>query len=62
LFVALSTQWRIGMGGPTGLDYAVMYMRMDRMKLSDEEWECLEADMRTLEDAALEVMREQRNE
>jgi hypothetical protein len=58
LFVDLQTQWRVGMGGATGLDYLVLFAKLDRMKLSDEEAEELEQDIRTMEHEALRVMAE----
>lgn len=57
VFVALGTQWRMGSGGPYGLDYSVLYHKLDRMQLSQEAREAIEDDIRTLEDAALEQMR-----
>jgi hypothetical protein len=56
LFADLRTQWRMGMGGPSGLDYLVLYAALDRMKLSDEEARELEGDIRTMEYAALGAM------
>lgn len=57
LFASLQTQWRTGgMGGVTGLDYNVLFHKMDRMKLSAEEYEQLEDDVRTMELAALGVI------
>ncbi|MEN4918267.1 DUF1799 domain-containing protein [Achromobacter spanius] len=56
LFVALRSQWRIGMAGATGLDYAVMFHKMDRMGLTPERYEELEEQMRVLEHAALDEM------
>jgi hypothetical protein len=58
LFLDLQTQWRVGMGGATGLDYAVLFMKLDRMRLTDEEAEELEQDIRTMEHEALRVMAE----
>jgi len=45
------------MGGPIGLDFLVAYSRMDRMGLTPEEYNQLDADLQTMEDAALEAMR-----
>lgn len=56
LFQSLSTQWRMGMSGPTGLDYFVAYHRMDRMGLTPEEYEQLDNDLQIMEAAALTVM------
>jgi hypothetical protein len=49
----MRTQWRIGMGGPTGLDYGVLLRFMDRMGLDTDDFEQMLADVRVLEDAAL---------
>lgn len=54
LFCSLSTQWRVGMSGHTGLDYMVLYHKMDRMKLSEDDYAQLEADIEVMERAALE--------
>lgn len=56
LFLDLQTQWRVGMGGATGLDYLVLFAKLDRMKLSDDEADELEQDIRTMEHEALKVM------
>lgn len=56
LFADLRTQWRVGMGGAVGLDYGVMFHKMDRMGLTLEEYDELEDQMRVLEGAALEEM------
>lgn len=58
LFSELQTQWRASMGGPTGLDYNTLFHKMDRMRLDPDEYEDLEADIRTMEYAALAVMAE----
>ena len=59
LFQGLRTQWRVGMGGPTGLDYLVAYHRMDRMDLSPVEYDQLDQDLQIMEATALQVMHEQ---
>lgn len=53
----LGTQWRVGPCGAYGLDYNVLYVRLDRMNLDPADRDELEADIRVLEDAALERMR-----
>ena len=58
LFYSLRKQWRLApMGGPIGLDFLVAYNRMDRMGLTTEEYNQLDADLQVMEDAALEAMR-----
>ena len=53
----MDTQWRVGMNGPTGLDFNVLYRKMDRMGLSPDEYDQLEADVSVMEAAALDTMR-----
>lgn len=62
LFIQLQTQWRIGMSGPTGLDYNVLYHKLDRRALTPEQYEQLEEDIRTMEYEALSVLGEQSKE
>jgi len=52
----MATQWRVGPGGVIGLDYNVMLRLMDRMKLSDQEFEHLFQDMRIAEAEAIRLM------
>ncbi|AZS78594.1 hypothetical protein ELS24_09150 [Achromobacter spanius] len=54
LFFALRSQWRMGMGGATGLDYGALSHKMDRMGLSPEQYEEMEDQVRVLEFSALE--------
>lgn len=57
LFSALRTQWRAaGMAGVIGLDYNTLFHKMDRMKLTDEEYLDLEEDVRIMEAEALATM------
>lgn len=58
LFHDLFTQWRVGMSGPTGLDYAAMYPLLDRRAQSQQEWDQLFEDLQLMEAAALKQMRE----
>ena len=60
LFSDLLTQWRVGMGGPTGLDYTAAYPLIDRMAADAEEWDALFYDLRVMESAALEAIAEKR--
>jgi hypothetical protein len=57
VFIAVGTQWRVGMAGATGLDYNVLYRKLDRMGLTPARYDELAEEVRTLEDAALETMR-----
>jgi len=56
LFSFMRTQWRVGAMGATGLDYGPMHRKMDRMELSPDEYDDLEADLQTMEFAALGTM------
>ena len=51
------TQWRVGAHGATGLDYNVVYHKMDRMGLTPSEYDDIEGDVRLMEDAALATIR-----
>lgn len=57
LFTTLGTQWLVGPGGAYGLNYQTLWQKMERVGIPPDEAEKLEADIRTLEDAALEQMR-----
>ena len=58
IFSFLGTQWRVGMGGATGLDYNVMYRKMDRLALAPDDYDALERDIQIMESAALECMQQ----
>lgn len=58
LFMSLGTQWRIGMSGATGLDYNVLFHKMDRMGLDPNEYAQLEADIQVMEREALSTMQQ----
>lgn len=62
LLCDIQTQWRGGGMGLIGLDYAVMYHKMDRMALTPEQYEAMEDDMRVMELAAMTAMRERMEE
>lgn len=59
LFCYMSTQWLIGPGGATGLNYMVAHHKLDREKLDPEEYETRMEGLRIMEQAALTAMREQ---
>lgn len=56
LFRAMSTQWRAGMGGPTGLDYAALPVTGDLLGMTSEEIRSAFEDVRVMEGVALDVM------
>lgn len=58
LFITLGTQWRVGMAGAVGLDYNVLYRKMDRLNLSAAEYDALEEDVQVLEAEALQIMQQ----
>lgn len=45
-------------GVSESLNYAVLFARMERMRLSDERWEEMFSDIRHMEREALRVMSE----
>jgi hypothetical protein len=57
LFASIANQWRVGMAGPIALDYGVLFARMDRLRVPDDEYEQLFSDVRELEAAALQVFK-----
>lgn len=61
LFSGISTQWRTaitpkGIIIPIGLDYNVLFCRLDRLKLSDQEYEWMFNDIRAIESVAISEM------
>ena len=46
----------MGSSGPVGLDYNVLFHKLDRMKLDHEEYERIEKSVRVMEDEALTVI------
>lgn len=53
LFDQFRTQWIQGAVGPTGLNYGPILHQMDRMKLDEEAFDQLFAELRVIEIAAL---------
>ena len=57
-FIAMQTQWRIGFGGPTGLDYNALPTVFDLVGIAPDArpdtFECV----RVMEDEAMAVMGE----
>jgi hypothetical protein len=58
LFSAISTQWRVGMGGATGLDYTALPVVMDMQDTAPEHRRERFDEIRVMERAALDVMAE----
>ena len=50
------TQWRIGMGGATGLDYTAVLASLRTLRLGREKSDQVFADVRIMEAAALEAI------
>lgn len=58
LFEALGTQWRLGPGGPSGLDYAAIPGTAKMIGLKSRELSETFDDVRVMENEALTVMAE----
>ena len=56
LFTRLSTQWRVGPGGPVGLDYVVLFHEMDRLGIECETYDDMLAQIRVIETTALDEL------
>jgi hypothetical protein len=56
VFQALQTQWRVGMGGPTGLDYSAIPVTLRLRGVPRAAWPQLFGDLRIMESAALSAM------
>lgn len=57
VFIAMMTQWRVGMSGPVGLDYNVLPEIWRRTKTPIQDRDAVFADLLILEGEALEQMR-----
>jgi hypothetical protein len=56
LFCDIGGQWRMGFGGPVALDYLVLHRELDDLGLTGEERQRMKADIRVMEQAALEAI------
>ena len=57
LYSRIYTQWRTGgMGRVLGLDYNVLFHCMDKLKLSEQDYEWMFDDIRSIESAAISIM------
>lgn len=55
IFSAVLTQWRMGPGGPIGLDYGVLDARLARrLRLTEQALDAAFSDLQVMEAAALE--------
>jgi hypothetical protein len=52
-FRDVATQWRQGAGGPTGLDYAVVFHELDRKGYAGDAYDEMMSALRVIESAAL---------
>lgn len=52
----MGTQWRMGPGGPVGLDYGAIPSVLRLMRVKREEWPDLFDDLRVIEREALKEM------
>lgn len=57
VFVAMSTQWRVGPNGATGLDYSPLQSVMRLMAVPRHDWPEVFDAVRIMEDAALSTIR-----
>lgn len=55
VFIAMGTQWRIGVAGVTGLDYTALPVVMEMMEVSDKK--SVFQDIVVMESAALGELR-----
>ncbi|MFG6068476.1 DUF1799 domain-containing protein [Stenotrophomonas indicatrix] len=58
IFSRVSTQWRVGAGGPIGLDYNVVYQELQREALMPDKHDEVMAGIRIIERAALAHMQQ----
>jgi Phage related hypothetical protein (DUF1799) len=56
IFIALSTQWRVGASGSTGLDYAAVPVVLRMRRVSRDQWESIFNDLQVMESEALKTM------
>ena len=60
VFVAMSTQWRIGVSGPSGLDYNALPVVMRMSGVRSVERADVFNGVQVMEDAALALIRSKR--
>jgi hypothetical protein len=62
VFMALMTQWRVGMSGPTGLDYAAVPVVMKFYQVAPADRRRVFDDLRVMESEALKVFADGRQQ
>ena len=58
----MGTQWRVGMGGPTGLDYNVLPEIWKRLKVPKKDRDQVFDDLQEMEHTALVTMAKYRKD
>jgi hypothetical protein len=61
VFAALSTQWTVGMNGPTGLRYEALPFALDLFEIERAAWPEVFGQIRVCEGEALRYFAERRN-
>lgn len=56
VFEAMGSQWRVGPGGATGLDYGALPAVMDLLAVAQDQRRQVFADVRVMESEAISVM------
>lgn len=59
VFIAMLTQWRVGVRGATGLDYGPLPGVLRMMGVPRKDWPDVFDGIRVMEDAALEQIRKE---
>ena len=60
LYLKVNSQWRTGFNGPVALDYNVVLHLIDRMRLSDADYDDLLGSMRVIEKTACPLLQPKR--
>jgi hypothetical protein len=61
VFTCMSTQWRVGMSGATGLDYSALREVWQRLKIPQSARDDIFQDIRIMENEALKTMRKKKD-
>lgn len=56
LFTGISTQWRVGAGGPVGLDYNIVFHELDRSDMAGDDYDDMMGAIRVIESTALTAL------